>query len=124
MADQDNQDKDYGERGPLLVPEPEDVTVLDSDGYEIGPDPDEPQPTAIQRPPTPREIAADAITNPQRLQEKFELSDRQALNVASTINGVVCAASRKYLTKPFGGEIAGTIGGLLGGIISKKVVGK
>ena len=62
--------------------------------------------------------------NPGQLQKMFNLNETQAVNVASLLTGASSAASRKYLTKLIGAELAGAVGGFVGGYISKKLVGR
>jgi len=67
---------------------------------------------------------ANILENPSALKTLFTLDEKQALNVASLITGSTSGLGRKYLTNLVGPELAGAIGGWLGGYISKRVMGK
>ena len=66
----------------------------------------------------------DIIQNPNALAERFNLSQEQAGNVKSLITGASAGLAHKYLSGLFGDEIAGAIGGYLGGYISRRLIGK
>lgn len=67
---------------------------------------------------------ANIIRNPAGLSKMFNLNVEQSKNVKSLITGGSAALSHKYLSQMFGDEIAGAIGGFLGGYISKRLIGK
>ncbi len=66
------------------------------------------------------------IGNPniKEFAAKLSLDERQARNVKALITGGVSAASSKYLSSIFGEEIAGAIGGGLGGYLARRILGK
>ena len=72
----------------------------------------------------PREALIERISSPERLQESFELTDKQVVNVASALTGAGAFMGRKYLTGVVGAPIAGGLGGAIGGWLSKKITGK
>ena len=67
---------------------------------------------------------ANIISNPGSLTNMFNLNAEQSKNVKSLITGGTAALSHKYLSQMFGDELAGAIGGFLGGYISKRLVGR
>ena len=67
---------------------------------------------------------ANLISNPGAVSQMFNLNIEQSKNVKSLITGGAAALSHKYLSQMFGDELAGAIGGFLGGYISKRLVGK
>ena len=67
---------------------------------------------------------ANIIQNPSALRSLFTVDERQALNVASLITGGASGLGRKYLTNLVGPELAGAIGGFVGGYVSRKLMGK
>ena len=72
----------------------------------------------------PKDIITSLIANPRQLSNSFNLSSKQADNVAAIITGGVAGAGRKYLSRYIGAELAGAVSGFLGAFISKKVVGR
>ena len=64
------------------------------------------------------------LSNPGALKQMFGLSDAQSENIASLMTGGAAGLSRKYLTQMLGPEIAGAVGGFLGGYLSKKMMGR
>ena len=67
---------------------------------------------------------ANILENPSALKTMFTVDEKQALNVASLITGGASGLGRKYLTNLVGPELAGAIGGFLGGYVSRKLMGK
>ena len=67
---------------------------------------------------------AKILSNPGSIQQMFNLDETQASNVASLLTGAGAGLTRKYLTRALGPEIAGAIGGFLGGYLSHRLVGK
>ena len=67
---------------------------------------------------------AKILSNPGSIQQMFNLDETQAMNVASLLTGAGAGLTRKYLTQALGPEIAGAIGGFLGGYLSRRLVGK
>ena len=64
------------------------------------------------------------IQNPRQLSELLNISEAQANNIKAAITGAGAGLSSKYLSKHFGDAVAGAFGGLVGGIIAHKLLGK
>ena len=64
------------------------------------------------------------LSNPKQLSQVFNLTGKQTENVCSLIAGGSSAFAYKFLAQHIGSELSGAIGGLLGGYIARKIVGK
>ena len=77
-----------------------------------------------RRAPQQEDILIKALSNPSGFVEELGLSDEQAQNLRALVTGGGAALGVKYLGNAFGEPIAGALGALLGGYVSKKVVKK
>ena len=64
------------------------------------------------------------ISNPKGLIGNLDVTPKQAENIRSVIVGGGTGLAHKYLSRTFGDEIAGGIGGFISGWIAKKLVGR
>lgn len=69
----------------------------------------------------PSKMLMEIVKNPGKLQQQFNLTEKQATNVVALITGSGAALSSKYLSQALGNEIAGAIGGFLAGHVAKKL---
>ena len=65
---------------------------------------------------------AKLMQNPAQLASALNLTEKQAENVRSIITGSGAGLASKFLARTFGDEIAGAIGGFLGGYVSKRIL--
>ena len=72
----------------------------------------------------PQEAISTYLSNPKQLGQLFHLTDKEAENVCALITGGGSALSYKMLSQYIGSELAGAVGGYLGGLVARKVVGK
>lgn len=63
----------------------------------------------------------EILQNPTQLASMLSLTDKQAENVRATITAAGAGLSSKFLASTFGDEIAGAIGGFLGGYVAKRI---
>jgi len=75
-------------------------------------------------PQTSDDIIIRLLSNPKGLANSLGLTEKQAKNIASIITGGGAGLGHQLLADAIGPELAGAIGGFLGGYVSKKVVGK
>ena len=81
------------------------------------------QPQQTRRRPAQQEdILIKAISNPASFMDELGLSDEQAKNLRCLVTGGGAALGVKYLGEAFGEPVAGALGALLGGYVSKKVI--
>ena len=73
---------------------------------------------------TTRPDFVELLQNPNQLAEMLGLNKDQAENLRAAITAAGAGLSSKFLAGAFGDEIAGAIGGFLGGHIAKKMIGK
>ena len=66
----------------------------------------------------------EILNNPQMLAESLNLTAYQAENLRSLITAGGAGVSHKFLARHIGDELAGAIGGFLGGYISKRIIGR
>ena len=98
---------------------------IDSKGvYQINPEDIEVLPPEGKSSKIDSAALAKLISNPGALRGMFSLTEPQAENVAAILAGSGTALSMKLLAKHIGPELAGAVGGFLGGYVSRKVVGK
>ena len=64
----------------------------------------------------------ELLSNPQQLANSLNLNRKQAENIRSLITGSGAGLASKFLARTFGDEIAGAIGGFLGGYVSKRIL--
>ena len=62
------------------------------------------------------------LQNPGQLENLLDLTESQAENLRAVITGGGAGLASKFLSKYFGDEIAGAIGGFLGAHVAKRVV--
>ena len=62
------------------------------------------------------------LQNPKQLADMLNLSEAQAENLKAAITGAGAGLSSKILSQHFGDEIAGMIGGFLGGYVAKRFI--
>ena len=74
--------------------------------------------------PTEQDMIVRIMQNPRQLADMLNLSEKQAENTRAAITAAGAGLSSKFLSQHFGDEIAGAIGGFLGGYISKRIIGK
>ena len=74
--------------------------------------------------PTERDMIVRIMENPRQLAEMLNLDEKQADNVRAAITGAGAGLSSKFLSQTFGDEIAGAVGGFLGGWVAKRLIGK
>ena len=73
-------------------------------------------------PVSQEDILIKIVQNPSQLQEMLGLTEKQADNIRAALTGAGAGISSKFLSRAFGEEIAGAIGGFLGGHIARKIV--
>lgn len=93
-----------------------ELGVSRGDSFDIGNDSTEVE--------NPRDIISTYLSNPQQLGQLFHLTDKQAENVSALITGGGSALTYKALSRYVGSELAGAIGGYLGGLVARKLIGK
>ena len=74
--------------------------------------------------PQERDAIMRIMENPRQLAEMLNLNEKQAENLRATITGAGAGLSSKFLSQVFGDEIAGAVGGFLGGYIARRIIGK
>ena len=89
--------------------------VRRGDSFDIG---------EITESPQEQDIFIKVMQNPQQLANMLGLDEKQAENLRAAITGAGAGLSSKFLANAFGDEIAGAVGGFLGGYIAKRVIGK
>ena len=65
----------------------------------------------------------EILQNPKQLASMLNLTDKQALNVRSLVVGAGTGGIHRLLSQQLGDEVAGAIGGLLSGYLSRKIFG-
>jgi hypothetical protein len=104
--------------------------VTRGDSFDVGQaqpqsNPNQGQPAqVIRRGGGQEDILIQALSNPSAFVDEMGLTDEQATNLRALVTGGGAALGAKYLSNAFGEPIAGALGALLGGYISKKVVKK
>jgi len=66
----------------------------------------------------------DILSNPNQLIKSLNLSPQQARNVKSIIAAGGAGISHQLLSNVIGSELAGAVGGFLGGYLSRKMLGR
>ena len=74
-------------------------------------------------PSSPNTAILQLVQNPGMLREIFQLNPQQAENVQALLAGSGTALAVKLFSQHIGVELAGALGGLLGGYASRKVLG-
>ena len=78
------------------------------DGFDIG-----------EGSPSPEVITI--MQNPDQLVNLLNLTPEQATNVASIVAAGGAGLGYKFLSQIIGGELAGAVGGFLGGYVAKRL---
>ena len=63
------------------------------------------------------------IQNPSQLANMLNLTEKQAANIRSLLVGAGTGGIHKLLSQQLGDEVAGAIGGLISGYVSRKIFG-
>ena len=66
---------------------------------------------------------AELIQNPSQLANMLNLTDKQASNLKSLLVGAGAGGIHKLLSQQLGDEVAGALGGLISGYISRRIFG-
>lgn len=67
---------------------------------------------------------SDILSNPNQLVKSLNLTPQQARNVKSIIAAGGAGISHQLLSNIVGSELAGAVGGFLGGYLSRKMLGR
>jgi len=72
---------------------------------------------------TPNEVLLKLMQNPSALRNLFQLNDQQAENVRALLAGGGTTLAVKMFSRYVGPELAGAVGGFLGGYVSRRLLG-
>lgn len=67
---------------------------------------------------------SDILSNPNQLVKTLNLTPQQSKNVKSIIAAGGAGISHQLLSNIIGSELAGAVGGFLGGYLSRKLMGR
>ena len=93
----------------------QEIVKRRGDSFDIG---------EITESPQEQDMIVRIMQNPRQLAEVLDLNEKQAENLRAAITGAGAGLSSKFLAKTFGDEIAGAVGGFLGGYIARRIIGK
>ena len=92
-----------------------DLAKRRGDSFDIG---------EFSESPQERDMIVRIMQNPRQLADMLNLDEKQADNLRAAITGAGAGLSSKFLANAFGDEIAGAVGGFLGGYIARRIIGK